>query len=370
MRFFRYGRGSATKLFACFLSLQLSVMPGGAQEAGESSPSGSYLPPASGSAAEEASASAEAKQAGEPAPSTPSGGDALESGNNLSAASASPGQDLPGQEGEKRASTERTARVNTPFDDLPTEGNALHGLFTPQPQYITPQTLINPQPKAPHPDEPNPLKGLFTPQPQYITPQTLLNPHPNPIEGEPNHFKGLFTAQPQYITPQTLKNPDAVPRFYSPSRLEITVPGYIRPSLRGEGQKSSKNEARAPAKEPSEKGSGENAKAAGAGTAADRAAATRRMAENGKPAGKVDIHPLRQALAEINKGQYGRALTTLDQFLILHPKHAQAHYLRAVALVILRRFREAEAEYLSVTRLTSDAALIERAQEGLRKLLP
>src|ERR1700733_2003354 len=43
-------------------------------------------------------------------------------------------------------------------------GNPLAGLFTPQPQYPTPQTILNPEPKAPLAGELNPLKGLFTPQ--------------------------------------------------------------------------------------------------------------------------------------------------------------------------------------------------------------
>jgi len=104
-------------------------------------------------------------------------------------------------------------------DVFPINGNPLKDLFTPQPQFVTPQTLMNPQPAAPKSGEANPLKGLFTPQPQYVTPQTLLNPEPNPPEGEINHFKGVLLPNRSTSRRQTLMNPHALPRYYVKERL-------------------------------------------------------------------------------------------------------------------------------------------------------
>ena len=128
--------------------------------------------------------------------------------------------DIPGySEAMKAASSPTQSKGNKQLieslrDVFPVNGNPLKDLFTPQPQFVTPQTLMNPQPMAPKAGEANPLKGLFTPQPQYVTPQTLMNPEPNPPDGEINHLKGVFTAQPQFPTPQTLMNPHALPRYY------------------------------------------------------------------------------------------------------------------------------------------------------------
>ncbi|MCC7527706.1 MAG: hypothetical protein IT342_04235 [Candidatus Melainabacteria bacterium] len=220
-------------------------------------------------------------------------------------------------------------------DVFPINGNPLKDLFTPQPQYVTPQTLMNPQPEAPRPGEANPLKGLFTPQPQYITPQTLINPEPNPPIGEMNHFKGVFTAQPQYITPQTIMNPHVLPRYYVKERL----PDHFFES--GASAKKAQTEQAETQLGPS---------------------------KSSDYAGCPDNHPLRQAMLLMNSARETHALALIDRLLVQYPGNFQARYVKAVALVRLRRFGDARQEYMTILKFSFDVALKKLAQEGLAKL--
>lgn len=218
---------------------------------------------------------------------------------------------------------------------FPINGNPLKDLFTPQPQFVTPQTLMNPQPKHPASGESNPLKGLFTPQPQYLTPQTLINPEPTPPSGEINHLKGVFTAQPQYPTPQTLMNPHALPRYYVKERLpdhffEKTTKGKTADAQKGETQLG-------PAKTTDANTAGSN-------------------------------HPLRKAMLLINSNHEEDAIGLMDRLLVQMPGNYQAHYVRAVALVRLRRFADASEEYRTIMRFSPDLALRKLAQEGIARL--
>ncbi len=220
-------------------------------------------------------------------------------------------------------------------DVFPVNGNPLKDLFTPQPQYVTPQTLLNPQPTMPKPGEANPLKGLFTPQPQYITPQTLLNPEPNPPSGEINHLKGVFTAQPQYITPQTIMNPHALPRYYVKERLPDHF--FVKD---GADKKLAEEKEETPL---------------GPARAADNA-------------DSANTHPLRQAMLLINSAHETDAIALMDRVLVQYPGNFQAHYVKAVALVRLRRFGDAREEYKTIMRFSPDLGLKKLAQEGLTKL--
>lgn len=220
-------------------------------------------------------------------------------------------------------------------DVFPINGNPLKDLFTPQPQYVTPQTLMNPQPALPRAGEANPLKGLFTPQPQYITPQTLINPEPNPPGGEINHFRGVFTAQPQYITPQTIMNPHALPRYYVKERL----PDHFFEK-----------------------------EASGKKAETDRAETQLGPSKASDNAGGPDNHPLRQAMLLMNSAHEAEAVALLDRLLVQYPGNFQARYVKAVALVRLRRFGDAREEYKTILQFSSDLALKKLAQEGLAKL--
>ncbi len=220
-------------------------------------------------------------------------------------------------------------------DVFPINGNPLKDLFTPQPQYVTPQTLMNPQPAVPRAGEANPLKGLFTPQPQYITPQTLMNLEPNLPEGEINHFKGVFTAQPQYITPQTIMNPHALPRYYVKERL----PDHFFEK-----------------------------DASGRKAETDQAETQLGPSKLTDSAGGPNNHPLRQAMLLMNSAHEADAVALMDRLLVQYPGNFQAHYVKAVALVRLRRFGDAREEYKTILQFSSDVALRKLAQEGIAKL--
>ena len=50
---------------------------------------------------------------------------------------------------------------------------------------------MNPQP-VPIPGQDNPMKAMFTPQPQYPTPQTIMNPQASEPPGQTNPLYGLL----------------------------------------------------------------------------------------------------------------------------------------------------------------------------------
>ncbi len=78
--------------------------------------------------------------------------------------------------------------------------------------------------------------------------------------------------------------------------------------------------------------------------------------------------PIREALFELNSKQYSRSLETLNKVLSSNPHHAQAHYVRAIVLVMMRQYTGAAADYKEVLRLTPNSDLGRRAAEGLKKI--
>ena len=320
---------------------------------GETQPS--EIPPGEGQATEPPSSDSSPSLPQAPPPEVPSGAQSQDSSEavpdgqtpipNADAIPKTTGTfgpaDIPGyEEAMKAAGNPSQAKGNKQLieslrDVFPINGNPLKDLFTPQPQFVTPQTLMNPQPKLPAAGEANPLKGLFTPQPQYVTPQTLMNPEPNPPSGEINHLKGVFTAQPQYPTAQTLMNPHALPRYYVKERL----PDHFF-------QKASNANSVEVQKAETQLGP---AKSTDANTAGSN-------------------HPLRQAMLLINSNREEDAVGLMDRVLVQTPGNFQAHYVRAVALVRLRRFAAAGEEYRTIMRFSPDLALRKMAQEGISKL--
>lgn len=241
---------------------------------------------------------------------------------------------------------------------LQQRGNALKDLFTPQPQYPTSQSIMNPQPAAPPAGELNPLKGLFTPQPQYPTSQTIMNPHASPQDGEHNHFKGLFTPQPQYPTSQTIMNPEAEPRHLVPERV-IKWPGAS-----GLGGANTT---------PAEKANGKRGTNQSAVPPSAMLPATAPLVP--PDASQAAPHPeapfvkqLREAIVLMNGRHYGKSIETLTHILDNEPHNAQAHYIRAVNYVQMRKYAEAASDYKQVMTLQPNTVLSSMASEGLKKI--
>lgn len=305
-----------------------------------------------------------------------------------------------------------TAAGAPPALNVP-RGNPLQDLFTPQPQYPTAQSQANPQPAAPTAGELNPLKGLFTPQPQYQTPQATRNPDGQPPDGEVNHFKGFFTPANQWATPQTVLNPDAVPRNLIPERQLLWGTDEEKAALIRQHNLNTFGTEQPPQAVPSRPGPGHAAleeqgkttapkgKAATTAqkekitpgqkqkpTAANKqvAKSTASAPEQGKAA-EAEGQPaaiaapktasstpgaqpsrLREALSLIASAQYEKSVELLDH--VLSDKHddAQAHYLKAVALVKMHRYKDAAAEYKDVMRLAPSDKIGALAHDGLAKI--
>lgn len=237
--------------------------------------------------------------------------------------------------------------------------NPLEGLFTPQPQYPTPQTIMNPEP-VPLPGQDNPIRAMFTPQPQYPTPQTIMNPQAEQPPGQTNPLNALFTPQPQYPTPQTIMNPEPVPKNYQPEMTpteNIPPPAPPAPVVPPAGQpaqpvkpkpKAAETKKKAPDKKNSAK-SGVKAKSA-------------------PPAPPPVYNPLKDALFNINLGQYQTSIDVVNKVLENDPNNAEAHYIKAVALVFLQKFSDAAEEYRKVMVITPNSELGQRAEEGLKRI--
>lgn len=250
-----------------------------------------------------------------------------------------------------------------PALDVP-RGNPLEGLFTPQPQYVTPQTLVNPQPLPPAAGDLNPLKGLFTPQPQFQTPQTLSNPNPAPLIGEPNHLKSVFTPPNQFATPQTLLNPDPVPRAFVPERQLLWGTAAERDALikhhnlRNFGVEDPERKLQLQQQQalqqrhhPNQTSTRQNSTSQ---AASDRA--------------EEEISDIRQALNMVHKGKLNESLKILDHTISKFPKDAQAYYLKATILVQMRRYPEATSAYRAVLQYSQSDQLSSLAKIGLTKL--
>ena len=81
-------------------------------------------------------------------------------------------------------------------------------------------------------------------------------------------------------------------------------------------------------------------------------------------------NPLKDALFNINIGQYQTSIDTLNKLLENDPNNAQAHYIKAVALVFLQKFTQACEEYRKVMAISPNSELSQRAEEGLKKNQP
>lgn len=295
--------------------------------------------------------------------------------------------------------------------DVP-RGNPLEGLFTPQPQYVTPQTLTNPQPQAPPAGELNPLKGLFTPQPQYHTPQALPNPDGLPIHGEANHLKSVFTPNNQFATPQTIINPQPTPSSFVPERqllwgtdddkarlmkhhnmlnFGVEDPEMHQRRLFEMREQFEKQQLLLKQQQESQKKTPQGAKqtqpkeshAQPKNSAANKLNAPQRQATTAprpylvpppspetalKPADSASTIKLREALNMVRVGKNNEALNVLNNLIKESPSNAQAHYVKATVLVQLRQYEAAQESYRSAIKFGNDEALIGLAERGLTKL--
>jgi hypothetical protein len=288
-----------------------------------------------------------------------------------------------------------TVDSGNPVLNVP-RGNPLQGLFTPQPQYPHAQSLLNPEPTPPAPGELNPLKGLFTPQPQFVTPQALKNPDGQPQDGEVNHLTGLFTPHNQWATPQTVLNPVSEPHHLIPERqflwgtTEERTALYMQHKL-NTSEPDTYVRKQPPKVEKPQSGLGQidawstdsrHRKMGGTGgidgknkitDSPIRTTGEQLKTPPSKPINKSGTSgekqsPLAEALSLIALSRYDSALKLIDSILSKHPDDAQAHYVKAVALVKMRRYKDAADEYRTVLRIQPEDRVGNLARQGLKKI--
>lgn len=266
---------------------------------------------------------------------------------------------------------EQQTSDGAPFVLNVNRGNPLEGLFTPQPQYPKSHSILNPEATPPAPGELNPLKGLFTPQPQYPTPQTLVNPDGRPPDGEVNHLTGLFTPVNQWATPRTLLNPQSEPRHLIPERQFLWGQPEHRDALYREHHLNTygKDVLIPSAKEQVKPrlGPTDASSSAKKSKDLDNTKRPKLFFESHKSKEKPSS-PISEALFLIACSKYDLGLKAVDKILAMHPDDAQAHYVKAIALVKLRRYKDAAAEYRSVLRLQPTVHLGNLARKGLKKI--
>lgn len=78
--------------------------------------------------------------------------------------------------------------------------------------------------------------------------------------------------------------------------------------------------------------------------------------------------PLRRALTFLHQRHYEESLAELSKVLANSPNNAQAHYLKAVILVELRRYAAAQEEYKQTIKSDPDSGVAKLAEAGLLKL--
>lgn len=78
--------------------------------------------------------------------------------------------------------------------------------------------------------------------------------------------------------------------------------------------------------------------------------------------------PIKKAVLDLQLHKYDDSLSTLNQILSTNPRNAEAHYLKAVVLVLTRHYTDAETEYRLVLKNAPSQKLTKRAKEGLTKL--
>jgi hypothetical protein len=287
--------------------------------------------------------------------------------------------------------------------------NPVQGLFTPQPQYPTAQSQANPDPTPPTGGAggANPLGALFNMGASPNAPAAAYNA-PDTPKGE-NPLQGFFTGQPQFVTPQTLSNPDPTPKVPGPYGTEAkentatAENGDKTANPAGDGNTAKEEDKTAGDKDKAEGKEGKD-KTASEEKDKDKEAKgedkdkekdkdkeakgedkdKEKTAEDGdkekskdknKKAEKEEELPppgaynaLKEAIALINGGQPGQALSLLGGITKQYPGQAQAHYLSAVALVTLRNYDQAAEEYRAVIRLVPTTSLAQRAADGLKKI--
>lgn len=77
---------------------------------------------------------------------------------------------------------------------------------------------------------------------------------------------------------------------------------------------------------------------------------------------------LKDAMFDLNTKKYDQCLEKLNRILARNPNQPDAHYLRAVAYVMLRQYSNAANDYRKVVQLSPNSDLGRKAREGLRKL--
>jgi hypothetical protein len=90
---------------------------------------------------------------------------------------------------------------------------------------------------------------------------------------------------------------------------------------------------------------------------------------NAGPGGKTALTgSLGTAIEQIKLGRLPDALTTINSVLRSDGENANAHYLKAVASVLSRRFSDARTEYMATLKYSHSAELNNLARVGLTKL--
>lgn len=77
---------------------------------------------------------------------------------------------------------------------------------------------------------------------------------------------------------------------------------------------------------------------------------------------------LNDANFELEAKNYSEAIAKLDRILIEQPNNPSAHYMKAVANVFLKNYKEAQSEYALVIKCAPGSALAQRASDGLAKI--
>ena len=238
------------------------------------------------------------------------------------------------------------------------KANPLSGLFTPQPQFPTPQSHDNPTPAV---AGANPLGALFNVQPQYPNAQSPGYATPQTPNGA-NPLAGFMTGQPRSITPQTLLNPDPKPRLEGPYGTEKKPEEAAKPAETKATEEAAKDKDDKDEKEKKEK----EEKEAKEKEAKEKEAKEKEARE--KEAKEMAYNPVREAIYQLNSGNYGEALQTLSRVLKQQPGNAQAYYVRGVVNVALRNYPAAIDDYNHVIRLAPVTPLSALAANGLRKI--
>lgn len=196
------------------------------------------------------------------------------------------------------------------------------------------------------------MKSVFTPTNQWSTPQTKLNPEavPHSLVPERQLLWGNEDMRNDLIKQHNLNSfgvEDPLLIRVPPS-TGLAQPGNAKPKVNG------KNAA------PKANRSGKSGK--GFGTKGDTAV----LIEDAQR--KEEREQLRNVLKLVGEKNNKGALDALVPILQQHPDNAQAHYVKAVTLVNLRRYDEAAAEYKAVIEHCSSEPLVRLARGGLQKI--